>query len=81
VQGPTQTMTVVGAIKTPDMMGTTITAFETATAQRLLLKPGYFSDIQMGGTGAGETALRDRVARTLPDGVEAITGTRLRNEL
>jgi putative ABC transport system permease protein len=81
VQGPTQTMTVVGAIKAPNMMGTTLTAFETATAQRLLLKPGYFSDIQMAGTGASETVLRDRVARTLPDGVEAITGTELRDEL
>ncbi|MCW2901510.1 MAG: hypothetical protein JWO67_3775 [Streptosporangiaceae bacterium] len=81
LQGPTRAMTVVGSIKTPDMMGTTITAFDTATAQRLLLEPGYFSDVQMGRTGASETVLRDRVARTLPGGLEAITGAKLRAEL
>ncbi|GAA2089772.1 ABC transporter permease [Actinomadura alba] len=81
LQGPTQTMTVVGVIKTGNMMGATVTAFDTATAQRLLLKPGYFNDIQLVSSGVGETVLRDRVARTLPGDVEAITGSALRDEL
>lgn len=81
VQGPTQTMTIVGVIKTPNMMGATITAFDTTTAQRMLLKPGYFNDIQLVSSGVDETALRDQVARTLPGNVEAITGTKMRDEL
>jgi putative ABC transport system permease protein len=80
VQGPTQRMTVVGIVSTGNLMGATVTVFDTETAQRLLLKPGYFSDISMGSTGPGEAELRDRVARVLPGDLEAITGTTLREE-
>ncbi|HEY7485915.1 MAG TPA: FtsX-like permease family protein [Streptosporangiaceae bacterium] len=78
VQGPTQRMRVVGIVATGNLMGASLSAFDTPTAQRLLLKPGYFSDISMGSTGPGETELRDRVAATLPGNLEAITGTKLR---
>ncbi|MGH3391442.1 MAG: FtsX-like permease family protein, partial [Actinomadura sp.] len=80
VQGPTQRMTVVGIVSTGNLMGATVTVFDTETAQRLLLKPGYFSDISMGSAGPGEAELRDRVARVLPGNLEAITGTTLREE-
>lgn len=79
-QGPPQRMTVVGIVGTGNLAGATLTAFDTATAQRLLVKPGYFTDISMRSTGPGETELRDRVARVLPANMEAITGTKLRDD-
>ncbi|WP_245623159.1 ABC transporter permease [Spirillospora albida] len=78
--GPPQRMTITGLIDTGNLMGATVTAFDTPTAQRLLLKPGFFTDIEMGTTGPSETELRDRVAKVLPAGYEAITGTELREQ-
>ncbi|MFP3967287.1 FtsX-like permease family protein [Actinomadura fulvescens] len=80
VQGPPRQVKIVGLIDTGNLMGATVTAFDTATAQRLLLKPGFFNDIQMGSAGPGETELRDSVAKILPANVEAITGTKLRED-
>jgi putative ABC transport system permease protein len=80
VQGPTQPITIVGVVDTGNLMGATLSAFDTTTAQRLLLKPGYFSDIQVGSTGVSETVLKNRVAQSLPGGLEAITGSELRAE-
>ncbi|MFB4310090.1 ABC transporter permease [Actinomadura sp. GTD37] len=73
-------MTVVGLVDTGNLMGATLTAFDTPTAQKLMLKPGYFSDIEMGSAGPSEQELRDRVAKVLPQGVEAVTGEKLREE-
>ncbi|MDL4821886.1 ABC transporter permease [Actinomadura opuntiae] len=78
--GPPQRMRIVGLIDTGNLMGASVTAFDTPTAQRLMLKPGYFSDIEMGSTGPSEAQLRDRVAKVLPGGVEAVTGTKMRDE-
>ncbi|WP_233617859.1 ABC transporter permease [Actinomadura sp. WAC 06369] len=78
--GPVRPMTVVGLIDTGDLMGASVTAFDTATAQKLLLRPGYFTDLQMESAGPSESELRDRVAAVLPDGFEAITGDQLREE-
>ncbi|MGI5329257.1 ABC transporter permease [Actinomadura nitritigenes] len=78
--GPPQRMRLVGLIDTGNLMGASVTAFDTPTAQRLMLKPGYFSDIEMGTTGPSEAQLRDRVAKVLPNGVEAVTGTKMRDE-
>src|SRR5690606_6265884 len=72
--GPPQRMKVVGLVDTGNMMGATVTAFDTPTAQRLLLKPGYFTDIEMKSAGPSEEELRDRVAAVLPDNLEAIVG-------
>ncbi|MFI0446144.1 ABC transporter permease [Actinomadura sp. 6N118] len=80
IQGPPQQLKVVGLIDTGNLMGATVTAFDTATAQRLLLKPGFYNDIQMGTSGPGETELRDSVAKVLPANLEAITGTKLRED-
>jgi putative ABC transport system permease protein len=71
---------IVGLMDTGDMMGASITAFDTATAQRLLLRPGHFTDIQVGSTGVSETVLRDRIAQVLPANLEAITGTQMRED-
>jgi putative ABC transport system permease protein len=78
IQGPTQRMRVVGVIGTGSLMGAGVTAFDTATAQRLMLEPGYYSHVSMGSAGPGEVELRDRVAAALPGNLEAITGTKLR---
>nr|WP_254716332.1 ABC transporter permease [Actinomadura sp. WMMB 499] len=78
--GPVREMTLVGIVDTGDMMGTSLTAFDTATAQRLMLRPGYFTDLQMESAGPSEEELRDRVAAVLPEGYEAITGDELREE-
>jgi putative ABC transport system permease protein len=78
--GPPQRMRIVGLVDTGNLMGATLTAFDTPTAQRLMLKPGYFSDIEMGSTGPSQTELRDRVAKALPGGLEAVTGEKLREE-
>ncbi|MFI6518911.1 ABC transporter permease [Spirillospora sp. NPDC050679] len=79
-QGPPLRAKVVGLVDTGDMMGASVTAFDTATAQRLMLKPGHFSDVQLGSAGVPEDELRDRVAAVLPAGLEAITGTKLRED-
>ncbi|MWA00474.1 FtsX-like permease family protein [Actinomadura sp. LD22] len=78
--GGARRMRLVGLIDTGNLMGASVTAFDTPTAQRLMLKPGYFSDIEMGSSGPSETQLRDRVAKVLPAGVEAVTGTKMRDE-
>ncbi|TDD63605.1 ABC transporter permease [Actinomadura rubrisoli] len=78
--GPPRQMRIVGLIDTGNLMGATVTAFDTPTAQRLMLKPGYFSDIEMGASGVSEDVLRERVSKVLPGGMEAVTGTKLREE-
>ncbi|TDC48692.1 FtsX-like permease family protein [Actinomadura sp. KC345] len=78
--GPPQRMRIVGLVDTGNMMGATVTAFDTPTAQRLLLRPGYFSDIEMQSSGPSEEELRDRVAQVLPANLEAITGTEMSEE-
>ncbi|HEU5160441.1 MAG TPA: ABC transporter permease [Streptosporangiaceae bacterium] len=78
VQGPARRMRVVGIVGTGNLMGAGLTAFDTATAQHLLLRPGYYSHIAMGSTGPGEDELRARVAGVLPGNLEAITGTTMR---
>jgi putative ABC transport system permease protein len=82
IQGPTQTVTIVGIVDSGNLMGATLTAFDQATAQRLLLNPGRFSSITVAARdGVSETTLRDRVQRVLPSPqYEAITGTKLREE-
>ncbi|NED55000.1 ABC transporter permease, partial [Micromonospora aurantiaca] len=78
--GPPARMTIVGLVDAGNLMGATLTGFDTPTAQKLMLKPGYFSDIEMGTSGPSEQELRDRVAKVLPQGMEAVTGEKLREE-
>ncbi|WP_322779493.1 ABC transporter permease [Frankia sp. Cas4] len=61
--------------------GATVIAFDTATAQRVLLAPDEFTSISIAAVdGLSQTELRDRVAGVLPAGVEAITGKQLADE-
>lgn len=78
--GPPARMRVVGLADTGNLMGATLTGFDTPTAQKLMLKPGYFTDVEMGSTGPSQAELRDRVAKALPQNLEAVTGEKLREE-
>jgi putative ABC transport system permease protein len=82
VQGPPQDVTVVGILDRGNLMGATIVAFDQGTAQRLLVKPGRYSDITIAAqSGVSETTLRDRVAQVLPSpSYEAITGAQMRKD-
>jgi putative ABC transport system permease protein len=82
VQGPPQDVTVVGIVDPGNLMGATITGFDETTAQRLLLRPGLFSDITVRAqSGVDETTLRDRIQQVLPSpAYEAITGTQMRKD-
>ncbi|NKZ08419.1 ABC transporter permease [Actinomadura latina] len=78
--GPPARMRIVGLVDAGNLMGATLTGFDTPTAQKLMLKPGFFTDIEMGSTGPSQQELRDRVAKVLPAGTEAVTGEKLREE-
>lgn len=82
IQGPPQSVTVVGVVDSGNLLGATVVEFDQATAQRLLLRPGRFSDITVTAkSGVAETTLRDRIARVLPSpAYEAITGTKMRKD-
>lgn len=55
--------------------GASIVAFDDATAQGLLGRPGEYEALRIAGRdGVSESALRDRVAAALPAGYDAITG-------
>jgi putative ABC transport system permease protein len=62
--------------------GATVTFFTTEQASELLLgQPGKVSTVGMTAEpDITESELRDRVAATLPAGVEAVTGTQLQEE-
>ncbi len=61
--------------------GETYLLFSTATAQRVLDIPGQYTDIQAAASGGvSQAELRDRVARALPSGTEAITGKQYADE-
>ncbi|MFB4318555.1 ABC transporter permease [Actinomadura sp. 21ATH] len=75
-----QRLRLVGVFDGGDMMGASIAAFDTPTAQRLMLRPGHFTDVQMGSSGPSEEELRAAVAKVLPANMEAITGTQLRED-
>jgi putative ABC transport system permease protein len=61
--------------------GATVVAFDTETAQRLLLQPGQFSSITVAADDdVSQAQLRDRIAAVLPAGTEAITGKQLADE-
>src|SRR5512142_1674665 len=61
--------------------GATVVAFDTPTAQRVLLEPGQFSDIKIAAVGGvSQEELAARVSKVLPLNVEAVTGKALSAE-
>ncbi|SNQ48398.1 ABC-type transport system, involved in lipoprotein release, permease component [Frankia canadensis] len=83
-KGPPGTYTLVGTFRVAgqdSVGGAAVTAFDTATAQRVLLAPNEFSAVHLAAApGIGQEQLRARVAAVLPGGVEAITGKQLADE-
>jgi putative ABC transport system permease protein len=77
-QSGRQTFTLVGTIgfgETDSLLGATMAGFDLTTAQRLFDKVGLVDEIDVQAQrGVGAEELRDRIAATLPDGVEALTG-------
>src|SRR5262245_36054633 len=76
--GPTQEFTVVGTVGfggEKNLGGTTGAYFDAATAQRVVGTPGYFDTINVSADpGVSSTELAQRLGKTMPDGVEAVTG-------
>lgn len=77
--------TLVGIAGFPEggsLNGATFAAFDTRTAQRLLLEgEDAFTDIWVTAEpGTSQEALAERVTEQLPDGVEAVTGDEAADE-
>lgn len=72
---------VFGFGSNDNLAGASITAFEQATAERLVGTPGEYQAIRLAADdGVSHTALRDRVRAVLPKGVEAVTGKQSADE-
>lgn len=71
-------VTVVGVARfgqADALGGNSYVGFSLTAAQRWLGRPGQLSTIQVRAVdGVGQRALADRIARVLPDSVEAVTG-------
>ena len=69
-----------GSVDSPG--GASVSIFDLATAQQVLLgRTGELDAVMIDAAeGVDETALTARVARSLPDGVEALTGTEITGE-
>ncbi len=84
--GPVVEATLTGVFTTDDpevVSGGTLTLFDRATAQQLLLAPGQYSDIAVtAAPGVSEAALRDAVAPKIPTGdrFEVTTGQELKDD-
>ena len=79
-QNPTITATF-GLGKNDSLGGASIVAFEQATAERLLGRPGEYDDIRIAAMdGRSVSDLHRRLAQVLPRGVEVTTGTEIAAE-
>jgi putative ABC transport system permease protein len=64
-----------------NLAGATLVAFSPPTAQQLMLEPGQFTDVTIGGApGVSQDDLRNRIAAELPPGLEALTGKQIIKE-
>jgi putative ABC transport system permease protein len=67
---------IVGFGESDNLAGATFAGFDIATAQRLFELEGKYSNIVvLASEGLTPTALRDRIALSLPEGIEAITAS------
>jgi putative ABC transport system permease protein len=81
VSGPVINERVTGVFTTDDgnvAAGGTLTLFDTATAQRLFAAPGRYNQIDLkAAPGTSPDLLRQQAAKIVPNGAEAVTGSRL----
>ena len=77
LDGPAEEFRLAGTFTFGDEAnpGPTLAAFDTATAQRAFGAPGQLDTINVAASpGVTPETLRERVAKALPAGVEAVTG-------
>jgi len=82
--GPPQTFTITGFLKfgaADNLAGATIAAFDLPTAQKLFGLVGKLDTVNvLTAPGANEQAVQHAIARSLPPGVEVVTGQTVVNE-
>ncbi|MCZ0979871.1 ABC transporter permease [Streptomyces diastatochromogenes] len=82
--GPVKEYTLSGVFTTEDgavNAGGSLVVFDTAVAQKLYLKPGYFSDLTVGAaSGAHADKLLDEVLKVVPKSATAQTGQALADQ-
>ncbi|MEV7277952.1 FtsX-like permease family protein [Streptomyces sp. NPDC093111] len=82
--GPVETYTLSGVFTTEDgavNAGGSLVVFDTPTAQKLYLKPGYFLDINVAGKpGADSAKILSEVEKVVGDTADAKTGQALADE-
>ncbi|MFE5326805.1 ABC transporter permease [Embleya sp. NPDC056575] len=83
-RGPVLDRTVVGVFTTDSaavQAGGSLTLMDTATAQELFLEPGVYGELRLSARpGTSQEQLRAAAAPLLPDGAEAVTGDKLRQD-
>jgi putative ABC transport system permease protein len=81
---PARAYQVVGVVTVGDidsLAGATLTAFDTTTAQNVLLKPGQLSQITVAAdAGISQAVLADRVKKALGKSADVVTGEELNQQ-
>ncbi|MBL1119924.1 ABC transporter permease [Streptomyces sp. 110] len=81
VNGPVRTEKVVGVFTTDDgnvAAGGTLALYDTATAQRLMGKPGQFDEIDVkAAAGTSQATLKSSIDKVLPEQAKADTAKKL----
>jgi putative ABC transport system permease protein len=81
--GPVKTYTLTGIFSTEEgsvNSGGSLVLFDTPTAQRLFLQPGYFQDVTVvaaPGSARSDAAILTDVKKVLPENADAQTGRQL----
>ncbi|HVB90781.1 MAG TPA: FtsX-like permease family protein [Acidimicrobiales bacterium] len=82
--GPPQTFTITGIVmfgSADNLAGATLAAFTLPTAQQLFGKIGHVDAIDIVvASGADKATVEHRIARSLPHGVEVVTGQTVADE-
>jgi len=82
--GPPESFTVVGTVEfggEKNLGGTTSAYFDTATAQELLGRPGFFDTIDVSAVdGVGQRELADQLATVVAKRTEVVTGASVAQE-
>ncbi|MFH9741786.1 ABC transporter permease [Streptomyces roseolus] len=81
--GPVKEYTLAGVFTTEDgavNAGGSLVVFDAPVAQKLYLKPGYYSDLNVSAAGADDEKLRDEVLKVVPKAATAQTGQALADQ-
>ncbi|GGY61145.1 ABC transporter permease [Streptomyces omiyaensis] len=82
--GPVKEYTLSGVFTTEDgavNAGGSLVVFDASVAQKLYLKPGYYSDLNVSAAaGADDDKLRDEILKVVPKAATAQTGQALADE-